>query len=69
MTPIEKIIDKIKKLLRMKRGGTADEVATALRLARELADKHGIYLDGINPDEQQKSDMSHAQACRMARIP
>lgn len=47
------IIDKIKKLLRMKRGGTPDEIATALRLAQELAAKHGIDLGAVNPDEEQ----------------
>lgn len=44
-------LEKIKKLLRMKRGGTPDEIATALRLAQELAGKHGINLDDVNPDE------------------
>lgn len=48
----EIIIEKIKKLLRMKRGGTSDEVATALRLAQELAAKHGIDLGGVNPDDE-----------------
>jgi hypothetical protein len=52
MTEREKIIDKIKKLLRMKRGGTPDEIATALRLAQELAEKHGIDLDGVNSEEE-----------------
>jgi hypothetical protein len=47
------VIEKIKKLLRMKRGGTPDEITTALRLAQELAEKHGIDLDTVNPDEQQ----------------
>jgi hypothetical protein len=46
------IIEKIKKLLRMKRGGTPDEIATALRLAQELAEKHGIDLNAVNPDEE-----------------
>jgi hypothetical protein len=31
MTDREAILDKIRKLLRMKRGGTPDEVATASR--------------------------------------
>lgn len=47
-------LDKIKKLLRMKRGGTPDEVATALRLAQELAEKHGINIDDVNPDDEQR---------------
>lgn len=50
----DEVIDKIKKLLRMKRGGTIAEVETALNLARELAQKHGIDLDGVNPDDEQQ---------------
>lgn len=55
------IIEKIKKLLRMKRGGTPDEVATALRLAQELAEKHGIDLNSVNPDDdgQREKPISH----------
>ncbi len=52
MTPREQIIEKIKKLLRMKRGGTPDEIATALRLAQELAEKHGVDIGSVNPDEE-----------------
>lgn len=40
----------------MKRGGTPDEVATALALAAELARKHGIDLAKVNPDEELKSE-------------
>jgi hypothetical protein len=47
------IVEKIKKLLRMKRGGTPDEIATALRLAQELAEKHGVDLNAVNPDEER----------------
>ncbi len=55
------IIEKLKKLLRMKRGGTPDEVATALRMAQELAAKHGIDLRGVNPDEEcQEKPISHS---------
>jgi hypothetical protein len=50
------IVEKIKKLLRMKRGGTPDETATALALAQELAAKHGIDIDKVNPDEQADGD-------------
>jgi hypothetical protein len=50
----ETIIEKIKKLLRMKRGGTPDEIATALRLAQELAAKHGIDINAVNPDVTEK---------------
>lgn len=64
------IIEKIKKLLRMKRGGTPDEVATALRLAQELAAKHGIDLHTVNPDDETQRDrpISHIDAIIGARI-
>src|SRR5579859_3232137 len=52
MSDRDAIIDKIRKLLRMKRGGTSDEIATALRLAQELAEKHGIDLNAVNPDDE-----------------
>lgn len=61
------IIEKIKKLLRMKRGGTPDEIATALRLAQELAEKHGIDLGKVNPDEEE-SPIHHQDAIHGARI-
>lgn len=48
----DQILERIKKLLRMKRGGTQEEVATALRLAQKLADEHGIDLGRVNPDER-----------------
>ncbi|NOS72032.1 MAG: DUF2786 domain-containing protein [Verrucomicrobia bacterium] len=61
-------IEKIKKLLRMKRGGTPDEVATALRLAQELAEKHDIELGSLNPDEQAERPIHHADAVHGARV-
>ncbi len=61
-------IEKIKKLLRMKRGGTPDEVATALRLAQELAEKHDIDLNGVNPDAEQERPIHHADAVHGARV-
>jgi len=70
MSDRDTIIDKIKKLLRMKRGGTPDEIATALRLAQELADKHGIDLDGVNPDEEsiREKPIAHEDAVCGARV-
>jgi hypothetical protein len=64
------IIDKIKKLLRMKRGGTPDEIATALRLAQELAEKHGIDLDAVNPDEEsiREKPIAHEDAVCGSRV-
>lgn len=61
-------IEKIKKLLRMKRGGTPDEVATALRLAQELAEKHDIEIGSVNPDEQAERPIHHADAVHGARV-
>jgi hypothetical protein len=68
---IDPIIEKIKKLLRMKRGGTPDEIATALRLAQELAAKHGINIGDVNPDEEdpaKEKPISHIDALISARI-
>lgn len=59
MTERATIIEKIKKLLRMKRGGTPDEIATALRMAQELAAKHGIALHTVNPDEEAEKPVTH----------
>jgi hypothetical protein len=61
------VIDKIKKLLRMKRGGTTAEVETALALARELASKHGLDINTINPDEetQRVTDQNAFIAARL----
>lgn len=62
-------IEKIKKLLRMKRGGTADEIATALRLAQELAEKHGIELGSVNPDDEaNEKPISHEDEILGARV-
>ncbi len=70
MNANEEIIEKIKKLLRLKRGGTPDEIATALRLAQELAAKHGVNLDQVNPDDDApKSErIGHEDPIASARI-
>jgi len=57
---MDSAINKIKKLLRMRRGGTPAEVATALRLAQEIAAKNGIDLAGIDSnDDERRSTMGH----------
>lgn len=62
MSDREQAIDKIKKLLRMKRGGTPAEIETALALAAEIAARHGIDLDAVNPDDdQRKSEVGHEE--------
>ena len=50
------ITDKLRKLLRMQRGGTVDEIATALRLAQDLAAKHGIDLSQVDPNVEPSAD-------------
>lgn len=52
----EKIIDQIKKLLRMKRGGTAAEVESALSIALKLASKYGIDINSVDPNDESKTD-------------
>jgi hypothetical protein len=47
-------LETIKKLLRMQNGGTPAEIETALRKARDLADRHNIDLASVNT-----SDDSH----------
>jgi len=64
----EKALDKIKKLLRMKRGGTADEIETALALAAEIARKNGIDLDAVDPDAEPAQRLGHIDATTSARI-
>jgi hypothetical protein len=67
----EEVIDKIKKLLRMKRGGTPGEIEAALNIARELAAKYGVDLDAVNPDDEQEQrtrPLGHEEAIMAARI-
>jgi|GEM_PF-1773596 hypothetical protein len=65
----EKILEKIKNLLRMKRGGTPAEIETALALARELAAKHDIDIDSVDPEEKLKSELGHKDAYVARRVP
>ena len=62
------IAAKIKKLLRMKRGGTQSEIDTALKLAKELAQKHGLDLGSINPDDDEKRASDYRQEVIAARL-
>jgi hypothetical protein len=62
-------LEKIRKLLRMKRGGTAAEVETALALAQQLAAKHGIDMASVNPDEdEQQRPIGHDDHILGARV-
>jgi len=62
------IIEKIKKLLRMKRGGTAGEIANALAMAAELARKHGIDLAAVDPDAPEAKPITHADVFAASRL-
>lgn len=62
------ILNKIKKLLRFKHGGTAAEIETALSLAQKLAAKHGIDINSLNPDDPDLEPISHAPAAVLSRF-
>jgi hypothetical protein len=64
----EEIIEKIKKLLRMKRGGTAGEIANALAAAAKLAREHSIDLGSVDPDAPDAVPLSHMDAKTAARL-
>jgi len=64
----DEVIEKIKKLLRMKHGGTPAEVETALSMAAELARKHGIDLSGVDPDKTEEQPIGHIDATTSARL-
>lgn len=55
----EEIIEKIKKLLRMKNGGTLAEIETALSLAQKLAQQHGIDINSIDENEPKREPITH----------
>ncbi len=61
------ILDKIKKLLRMKSGGTAAEVETALNLAKKLADKYNIDLTAVN-ENQHREPITHSNLKTLSRL-
>ena len=62
------IIEKIRKLLRMKRGGTQGEIENALAAAARLAREPGINLDSINPDESAQ-EIRHVAEALNSRLP
>lgn len=62
-------IDRIKKLLRMKRGGTQGEIENALAAAARIAREHGIDMAGINPDEPDRDRLTHAEDVLKTRLP
>lgn len=64
----DEAIEKIKKLLRMQRGGTPGEVENALRLAQEIADKHSVDLNGVDPDAEAQRPISHESIIHGARV-
>jgi hypothetical protein len=64
----DQVIEKIKKLLRMKRGGTQGEIENALAMAAELARKHGIDLAGVDPDAEEEK-IRHETDALTSRLP
>jgi hypothetical protein len=64
------IIEKIKKLLRMKRGGAPGEIENALAMAAKLAREHAIDLASVNPDEESsKERLTHLHELMNTRLP
>lgn len=68
MKPNDPILEKLKKLLRMKRGGTPEEIATALRLAQKLAQDNGIDLSSVDPDAEPPRPIGHESTHPKARL-
>jgi hypothetical protein len=66
----DEVISKIKKLLRLKHGGTPDEIAKAMMLAQNLAEKYGVELDSVNADlNVDRHTVRHSELKRYGRIP
>jgi hypothetical protein len=55
----DEVIERIKKLLRMKRGGTPGEIENALSLAQKLAARHNLDINSINENEPDKEPITH----------
>ena len=68
MSAPDNILERIRKLLRMKRGGFPSEIETALALAAELARIHGIDLASVNPDVEQRRPITHKSVMESSRI-
>lgn len=72
MTPDQQTaLDKIKKLLRMKRGGTQHEAETAEALAQVIAAKAGIDLGRVNIDDTGSAEqpIAHRMVGEWAIVP
>lgn len=52
MTEEDRILDKIKKLLRLSRSSNPHEAALALQRAMEIAQANSIHLASIDPDDE-----------------
>lgn len=52
MTPEDRILDRIKKLLRLSRSSNPHEAALALQRAMDLAQINGLRLASIDPDNE-----------------
>ena len=61
---MDKVIEKIKKLLRLSKddAASANEAAQALTIALKLAAKHGIDLQTVSTDDDTESATTHNTA-------
>lgn len=61
-------LDKIRKLLRLAKSANQHEAALAMMRAQELAAKHRVALDSINPDDTDHW-VTHQSSCPWTRLP
>ncbi len=64
----DSIIEKIKKLLRMKRGGTPAEIETALSLVQKIAAQNNIDINSIDENETAKEPITHISSYNLSRL-
>ena len=66
----DEVIAKIKKLLRLKHGGTPFEIAKGIKLAEQLAEKHGIELASIDASlDSEARTVRHSEVKSYGRVP
>src|SRR4051812_45220297 len=66
----EEVLLKIKKLLRLKHGGTPDEIAKAMLLAQQLAEKYGVELDSVDASlDADRHTVKHDAIKTFGRVP
>lgn len=67
MTPDDRILDKIKKLLRLSRSSNPHEAALALERAMALASAHQLHLGSIDPNDEV-AGIRHEDRAEAARL-